>query len=151
MQIRKTSHVDSLAFKKRGGERGGVSWIYDWGLCVEETKHCDVTALAAVLEVGRAAASDGGPAGPSAEARRHRDVLLAVDEVADRAADDAGAGLIGPEFLAAILIEGFEFTFGRTGEYQAAAGSQHTAHEGRGRVHGPLLVAAFGIECDELA
>src|SRR5260370_206340 len=46
--------------------------------------------------------------------------------LSDRATHDAGAGLIGPEFLAGVLIVGFEFALWRSGEYQAAAGSQHT-------------------------
>src|SRR5882762_8552913 len=120
-------------------------------LFVEQAEHRHVSTLAAVLEMRCAAATDGGPAGPSAEARWHRDVLLAVDGVADRAADDTGAGLIRPQFLAAFLIVGFELTLWRSGEYQAAAGGQHSAHEGRGRFHGPFLVAAPGIESDQLA
>src|SRR6266404_6976413 len=120
-------------------------------LFVEQAEHRHVTTLATVLEMRRAAAADVEPAGPTAEARWHRDVLLAVDGVADRAADDAGAGLVRPQFLAAFLVVGFELTLGRSGEYQAAAGGQYSAHEGRGRFHGPLLVAAPGVESDQLA
>src|ERR1700693_5092005 len=65
-------------------------------LFVEQAEHRHVAALPAVLELGRTAATDGGPAGPSAEARRHRGVLLSVDEISDRAADNTGTGLVGP-------------------------------------------------------
>src|SRR3954469_25847536 len=99
----------------------------------------------------RTASADCGPAGPAAEARRHRNVLLAAEGKADRAAHNAGAGLVRPHFLAGFLVVSLELAFRRAGEHQIAARGQHTAHEWRWRVDGPLFLTGPRIECNQLA
>src|ERR1700676_3751070 len=96
----------------------------------------------------RSASADGSPARPAAEARGHRDVLLAADRESHRAAHDAGAGLIGPEFLAGVLVISLELAFRRAGENKITARRQDAAHERRRRVDCPFLVAAPGVERD---
>src|SRR4051812_30876776 len=99
----------------------------------------------------RTASADCGPAGPAAEARRHRNVLLAAQGKADRAADNAGAGLVRPHFLAGFLVISFELALRRAGKDEVAARGQHTAHEGRWCVDGPLFLTGPRIECNQLA
>src|SRR5690606_10126411 len=52
--------------------------------------------------------SGNGDADPAAETCEDRDVLLALDLVGDRVADDAGAQLLLPEHLARVAVDSAE-------------------------------------------
>src|SRR5262245_20237795 len=58
-------------------------------------------------------------------ARRNRDVLLAVDRVADRRRRDQIAGVEMPERLAGSGVERADLTFVFAGKHESAGGRQH--------------------------
>src|SRR3712207_2524816 len=63
----------------------------------------------------------------AADAARHRDILLTVQLVGDRLADDAGAGLELPQLAAVLGVIGDELAGHGAREDQTAGGGQRSA------------------------
>src|SRR5262249_37004419 len=76
---------------------------------------------------------------------RHRDVLLAVDGVADRPAAVAGAGAEAPQLLAGVGVVGVDDALDVAVEHQPAAGREDAADRRVLVDDAPLLLAAHGI------
>src|SRR5262245_65635977 len=72
--------------------------------------------------------------GPAADARKDRDVLLAVILVGRDVADDAGRSLELVELLAGLGVDGLQIAFERAVEHHAAGSGQGT------RPHRELLL-----------
>ena len=69
-------------------------------------------------------ASSKTDTGPATNAREHGNVLLATVRVSHGVADDARRRLELEEFLAILLVDGFEVAFERAVEGNAASGGQ---------------------------
>src|SRR6266550_2755874 len=86
-----------------------------------------------------------------AETARHRDVLLAVDGVADGPAAVAGAGAEVPQLLARVGVVRVHDPFEVPVEDEVAAGGQHTPDGRVLEVDGPLPLAGHRITRVEMA
>src|SRR5262249_11518635 len=88
----------------------------------------------------------------TADARQHRDVLLAVVGIGDGLRVDAGAGLELPDLLAVLDVERDEFAGLLTGEQQPAAGDEVGRPDRMvGQRHAPLLFAGERIDRVDVA
>src|SRR5215475_10621150 len=88
----------------------------------------------------------------TADARQHRDVLLAVMGIGDGLRVDAGAGLELPELLAVLDIERDEFTGLLAGEQEPTAGDEVRRPDRMvGQRHAPLLLAGERIDRVDVA
>src|SRR6266545_1927018 len=88
----------------------------------------------------------------TADARQHRDVLLAVVAVGDGLRVDAGAGLELPDLLAVLDVERDEFAGLLAGEQEAAAGDEVRRPDRMvGQRHAPLLFAGERIDRVDVA
>src|SRR5207253_6410535 len=80
-----------------------------------------------------------------AEPARHRDVLLAVHRVADRAAAVAGAGAEMPQLLTGIGVVRVHDTFEITVDHEAAAGGKHAADRRVFEIDAPLALTGHRV------
>src|SRR5258708_29491583 len=90
-------------------------------------------------------------AGPTTDAGKYGNVLLAAVLIGHDVADDAGRGLELVEFLTGLGIDGLQVAFERAVEHDVAGGCQRAAPGGEFLLVGPRDLAGLAVPGDEVA
>src|ERR1019366_4578994 len=96
-------------------------------------------------------ASREADAGPAADARKHRDILLAVMLIGVDVADDARRGLVLPQLFAGLGVDGLEVAFERAVEHDVAGGRESARPSRELLLVRPHDLAGLGVPRDEIA